>query len=59
VDYSRRQIVDVLRGSGFPDAADEAMSDPPDPVDLERVAEWGMQRSIKRDMLISGVRGSP
>jgi len=41
----------MLRGSGFPDAADEAISGLPDPVDLERVAEWGMQRGITRDML--------
>lgn len=59
MDYSRKQIVDMLRGAGFADAAEQAMADLPDPVDLERVAEWGMQRGITRDMLISGMGGSP
>jgi hypothetical protein len=49
----------MLRGSGFTDASDAALSELPDPVELEQLAEWGMQRGITRDLLISGMGGSP
>jgi hypothetical protein len=49
----------MLRKAGFRAAADEAMRDLPDPVDLDHVQEWGIQRGITRDDLISQVGGSP
>jgi hypothetical protein len=45
--------------SGFCAAADEAMRDLPDPVDLDHVQDWGRQRGITRDDLISQMGGSP
>jgi hypothetical protein len=49
----------MLRKAGFREAADEAMRDLPDPVDLDHVQEWGIQRGITRDVLISQMGGSP
>jgi hypothetical protein len=59
VQYSRQEVVDVLRNAGFHEAAEEAMVELQDPVDLAHVQEWGMQRGITRDLLISQMGGSP
>jgi hypothetical protein len=59
MDYSRQEIVDMLRRAGFEDAANEATVALPDPVDLEQAAEWGMHHGITRDVLVSGMGGSP
>ncbi len=58
MQYSRQEVVDLLRKAGFHEAADEAMVELPDPVDLEHAQEWGMQRGITRDVLISQIGGS-
>jgi hypothetical protein len=59
VQYSRQEVVDVLRKAGFHEAAEEAMVELHDPVDLAHVQEWAMQRGITRDLLISQMGGSP
>jgi hypothetical protein len=59
VQYSRQEVVDVLRKAGFHEAAEEAMVELQDPVDLAHVQEWAMQRGITRDLLISQMGGSP
>jgi hypothetical protein len=59
VQYTRQEVVRMLRKAGFRAAADEAMRDLPDPVDLDHVQEWGIQRGITRDVLISQMGGSP
>jgi hypothetical protein len=59
VQYSRQEVVRMLRKSGFGEAADEAMRELPDPVDLDHVQEWGRQHGITRDVLTSQMGGSP
>jgi hypothetical protein len=59
VDYSRQHVVDMLRRAGFREAADEAASELPDQVDLDRLQEWAARRGITRDVIISGMGGSP
>jgi hypothetical protein len=59
VQYSRQEVVRMLRKAGFREAADQAMRDLPDPVDFDHVQEWGRQHGITRDVLISQVGGSP
>jgi hypothetical protein len=49
----------MLHKAGFHEAADEAMRDLPDPVDLDHVQDWGMQRGSTRNVLISQLGGSP
>ncbi len=59
MQYGRQQVVDMLRTAGLHEAADEAMRELPNPVDLEYVQEWGMRHGITRDVLISRMGGSP
>ena len=59
MQYTRQEVVRMLRKAGFREAADEAMRDLPDPVDLDHVQDWGIQRGITRDVLISQMGGSP
>jgi hypothetical protein len=59
VQSARQEVVRMLRKAGFRAAADEAMQDLPDPVDLDHAQEWGIQRGITRDVLISQMGGSP
>jgi hypothetical protein len=59
VQYSKQELVRMLRKAGFRQAADEAMRDLPDPVDLALVAEWGQRHGITKDVLISNFGGSP
>jgi hypothetical protein len=59
MQYSRQEVVRMLRDAGFREAADEAIRDLPDPVDLGHLQDWGRQRGITRDVLISQMGGSP
>ena len=59
VRYSRQHVVDMLCAAGLHEAADAAMEELPDPVDLDYAQEWGMRRGITRDLLISQMGGSP
>ena len=56
---TRQDVVDILRKTGFPAAADEALRELPDPVDLDQAATWGAKYGITRDELISRMGGSP
>ena len=59
MQHSRQEVVDLLRKAGFHEAADQAMEELPDPVDIEYAAEWGMRHGITRDALISQMGSSP
>lgn len=59
MEYSRQQVVDVLRSAGRPDLADEASRVLPDPVDIDRLVAWGTQHGLSHDDLISQFGGSP
>jgi hypothetical protein len=39
--FSRQEMVNMVRRAGLGDAASEAMRDLPDPVDLDQVEAWG------------------
>jgi hypothetical protein len=56
--FSRQNVVDILRKTGFNEAADEAERVLPDSVDFDQVAEWAQQHGITHDMLISAMGGS-
>ena len=55
----KREIVELLRTAGYFEAAEEVDRSLPDPVELERAAEFGMRYGITRDELISRMGGSP
>lgn len=59
MNYTRQHVVDMLHKAGFREAADAAASELPDPVDLDRLQDWASKRGITRDVIISGMGGSP
>jgi hypothetical protein len=59
VQYTRQEVVDLLRKAGLFEAADKAGEELPDRVDEEEVARWGTRYGITRDLLISQFGGSP
>jgi hypothetical protein len=59
VQYTKQEIVRMLRNAGYLDEAEQAVSELPDSVDLAYVQEWAMRHGITRDTLISEMGGSP
>jgi hypothetical protein len=59
MQVSKQSVIAFLRGLGFPDIADEAERDLPDPVELRQVQEFGERHGITRDELINRMGGSP
>jgi hypothetical protein len=57
--YSRQHVVDVLHTLQRPDLADEASRDLPDPVDIDQLVPWLVQRGLTRDEMVSRMGGSP
>lgn len=57
--YSRQWVVDTLRRLGYSQEADEALRVLPDEIDLKQLLEFGDQRGISSDELISRMGGSP
>jgi hypothetical protein len=57
--YGRRDVADMLRRQGFPELADVALRELPDPVDAGQLETWGMRQSVSKDDLISSMGGSP
>ncbi len=56
---SRQDVADVLRKVGYPELADEAARELPDPVDINRLMAWLMQHGLTRDAIVSQMGGSP
>ncbi len=59
MQYSRQEIVDLLRKAGLREVADKAAAELPDPVDLADVERWAEGHGVTKDMLISQFGGSP
>jgi hypothetical protein len=57
--YSKQHVLDVLHTLQRPDLADEASRDLPDPVDIDRLVPWMLQRGLSRDEIVSRMGGSP
>jgi hypothetical protein len=56
---AKQEIIELLRRAGLPEVAEEADRSLPDPVELERAAEFGARYGVTRDELISRMGGSP
>jgi hypothetical protein len=59
MQVARQHVVDILRTAGLPQVADEASRSLPDPVDMERAAQFLQRYGITKDVLISRMGGSP
>ena len=56
---SRQHVADELNRLGYGELAAEAARDLPDPVGINRLAEWCLQHGLPKDELISRMGGSP
>ena len=56
---ARQDVVDVLRRTGLPELAEEALRVLPDPVNLEFAAEVLQSYGVTTDELIDRMGGSP
>jgi hypothetical protein len=59
MQYSKQEVVHLLRRWGYPELADQASQDLPDPVDLEELQDWNFRHGVTRDDIISQMGGSP
>jgi hypothetical protein len=59
MQFTRDHVASVLRKAGYRDLAELAESSLPDPVELDRVAEFLQPHGVTHDELISQLGGSP
>jgi hypothetical protein len=59
IQFRKQEVVAILRRAGLSEVADEADRSLPDPVGLERAAQFVFRYGITRDWLISRMGGSP
>ena len=57
--YSRQWLVNLLRGVGYLEEADEALRVLPDDIDLKQLQEFGARHGISRETLTDRMGGSP
>ena len=57
--FSRQHVVDVLHNLRYPELADQASRDLPDPVEIDHLEAWAAQHGLSRDELVSQMCGSP
>jgi hypothetical protein len=55
----RQWLVDTLRRLGYPQAAEDAARELPDPVSLEEVQKFADRHGLSRDEVVSRMGGSP
>jgi hypothetical protein len=59
LQYSRPEVVAIMRRTGYTELADEAERVLPDPVDLDQLEAFARQHGVSRDDMISEMGGSP
>ena len=59
MEISRQRVAEVLRRVGYPQAADDALRDLPDVVDVKEARDWAERHGISRDVLTDLMGGSP
>jgi hypothetical protein len=59
VEYTRQEIVNILRRAGLHEAADKANDELSDRIDRDELEKWALDNGITRDMLVSQFGGSP
>jgi hypothetical protein len=57
--HDRQWLVDTLRRLGYPQAAEDAARELPDPVSLEEVQKFADRHGLSRDEVVSRMGGSP
>jgi hypothetical protein len=58
VSYQREHVVEMLRRTGFHDAAEDAAAELPEQIDLDDLQNWAAKHGITRDAIVSQMGGS-
>jgi len=59
MQFSRREIVALMRRTGYTELADEAERVLPDPIDEDQLAAFAQSHGVNREDIISEMGGSP
>jgi hypothetical protein len=60
VQYSRQEIVGILRRTGYTELADEAARVLPDhPIDYDQLVAFAVEHGVTREDLVNAMGGSP
>ena len=59
MEYSKQELLTLMRRTGYKELADEAERVLPDPVDIDEVAAFAQAHGVDRDDFISEMGGSP
>jgi hypothetical protein len=59
LQYSRQEVVAIMRRTGYTELADEAERVLPDPVDSDQLEAFARRHGVNRDDMTSGMGGSP
>jgi hypothetical protein len=59
MSYSRQEIVELMRRTGYTQLADEAERVLPDPVDTGQLTAFAQSHGVNRDDFMSEMGGSP
>ena len=59
MQFSRQEIIALMRRTGYTDLADEAERVLPDPVDASQLEAFAHSHGVNRDDIISEMGGSP
>ena len=59
MQYSKQEVVALMRRTGYTELADEAERVLPDPVDLDQLEAFARQHGVSKDDIISEMGGSP
>jgi hypothetical protein len=57
--YSRQEIVRIMRRTGYGELADEAEHVLPDPVDGDQLEAFAHSHGVNREDIMSAMGGSP
>ena len=57
--YSRQEIVRIMRRTGYTELADEAERVLPDPVDTSELEAFASSHGVNREVFTSEMGGSP
>ena len=59
MQFSRQEIVALMRRTGYAELADEAQRVLPDPVDGDQLEAFANSHGVNRDDIMSAMGGSP
>jgi hypothetical protein len=59
MQYSRQEVVAILRRTGYTELADEADRVLTDPIDIDQLTAFAQSHGVDRDTFVSEMGGSP